>query len=299
MAKKIYISPSDQTENRYAWGNTNEHAQCQRIAEAEAAALRRSGVEVKLAAFGTTMAQRCAESDAWGADIHSCVHTNAFNGKVSGTRMFCYSVPGKGYDACRAVFGQLAPLTPGTSENIQANPRLYEVRNPAAPSVYCECEFHDSIQGARWIVEHTTDIGEAIAKGLCEYLGAAYVPARQEAPKPAEPAQGDTLYRVQVGAFAVRANAEKMLDRLKKAGFTGFVVEGTGKRRLPSKQRVCGCAADPLLRLFALILPPGGQGRPVCGAGPCFRPAPPSPADTAPGYTPAGARTGPYVPWIC
>lgn len=227
MTKKIYISPSDQTENRYAWGNTNEHAQCQRIAEAEAAALRRSGVEVKLAAFGTTMAQRCAESDAWGADIHSCVHTNAFNGKVSGTRMFCYSVPGKGYDACRAVFGQLAPLTPGTSENIQANPRLYEVRNPAAPSVYCECEFHDSIQGARWIVEHTTDIGEAIAKGLCEYLGAAYVPARQEAPKPAEPAQGDTLYRVQVGAFAVRANAEKMLDRLKKAGFTGFVAEGT------------------------------------------------------------------------
>lgn len=199
MTKKIYISPSDQTENRYAWGNTNEHAQCQRIAEAEAAALRRSGVEVKLAAFGTTMAQRCAESDAWGADIHNCVHTNAFNGKVSGTRMFCYSVPGKGYDACRAVFGQLAPLTPGTSENIQANPRLYEVRNPAAPSVYCECEFHDSIQGARWIVEHTTDIGEAIAKGLCEYLGAAYVPARQEAPKPAETTQGDTLYRSRWG----------------------------------------------------------------------------------------------------
>lgn len=70
-------------------------------------------------------------------------------------------------------------------------------------------------------MEHTTDIGEAIAKGLCEYLGAAYVP-----PKPAETTQGDTLYRVQVGAFAVRANAGKMLDRLKKAGFTGFVVAG-------------------------------------------------------------------------
>lgn len=77
-------------------------------------------------------------------------------------------------------------------------------------------------------MEHTTDIGEAIAKGLCKYLGAAYVPAaRQEAPKPAETTQGDTLYRVQVGAFAVRANAEKMLDRLKKAGFSEFVVEGT------------------------------------------------------------------------
>ena len=226
MSKKVYISPSDQTENRYAWGNTNEHVQCQKIAEAEAAALRRSGVEVKLAAFGSTMAQRCAESNSFGADIHNCVHTNAANGKVMGTRLFCYAIPGKGYDACKAVFDQLAPLTPGTSENIQKNPQLYEVRTPAAPTVYCECEFHDTAEGARWIVEHTTDIGEAIAKGLCKYLGVTYVPAKQETPKPAEPAQSDTLYRVQVGAFAVRANAEKMLVRLKEAGFTGFIVEG-------------------------------------------------------------------------
>ena len=43
MAKRVYISPSDQVENKYAWGNTNEHVQCQRIAEVEAAALRRCG----------------------------------------------------------------------------------------------------------------------------------------------------------------------------------------------------------------------------------------------------------------
>lgn len=226
MSKRVYISPSDQTENRYAWGNTNEHVQCQKIAEAEAAALRRSGVEVKLAAFGTTMAQRCAESDAFKADIHNCVHTNACNKQVMGTRLFCYAIPGKGYDACKAVFNELAPLSPGTSENIQVNP-IYEVRVPDAPSVYCECEFHDTAEGARWIVEHTTDIGEAIAKGLCKYLGAKYVPAKQETPKPAEPAQSDTLYRVQVGAFAVRANAEKMLKRLKEAGFDGFIREGS------------------------------------------------------------------------
>ena len=226
MSKRVYISPSDQTENRYAWGNTNEHAQCQRIAEAEAAALRRSGVEVQVAALGSTMAQRCAQSNAFKADIHNCVHTNACNGKVMGTRLFCYVIPGNGYDACKAVFAELAPLSPGTSENIQANSRLYEVRTPAAPTVYCECEFHDTVEGAKWIVEHTTDIGEAIAKGLCEYLGVKYVPAKQETPKPAEPAQCDTLYRVQVGAFTVRANADRMLDRLKKAGFSGFIVQG-------------------------------------------------------------------------
>ena len=181
-------------------------------------------MEVKLAAFGTTMAQRCAESDAWGADIHNCVHTNAANGKVMGTRLFCYAIPGKGYDACKAVFAELAPLTPGASENIQ-EARYYEVRVPNAPSVYCECEFHDTAEGAKWIVEHTTEIGEAIAKGLCKYLGAKYVPAKQETPKPAEkPAEGK-LYRVQVGAYAVRANAEKMLAKLKAAGFNGFIKQ--------------------------------------------------------------------------
>ena len=227
MSKKVYISPSDQTENRYAWGNTNEHVQCQKIAEAEAAALRRSGVEVKVAAFGSTMAQRCAESDAFKADIHNCVHTNACNGKVMGTRLFCYAIPGKGYDACKAVFDQLAPLSPGTSENIQKNANLYEVRTPAAPSVYCECEFHDTTEGAKWIVEHTTEIGEAIAKGLCKYLGVTFVPAQEE--EPAEDTTtdtGDVLYRVQVGAFSVRANADRMLEKLKAAGFSGFVVKG-------------------------------------------------------------------------
>lgn len=192
MAKRVYISPSDQVENKYAWGNTNEHVQCQRIAEAEAAALRRCGVEVQLAKFGTSMAQRCAESNAFGADIHNCVHTNAFNGKVTGTRLFCFAVPGKGYDACRAIFGALAPLTPGTSENIQANSRLYEVRTPAAPTAYVECEFHDNLETARWIIQHTDEIGEAIARGLCQYLGVnlLQIPGDDLRPPPPVPAGG-------------------------------------------------------------------------------------------------------------
>lgn len=84
MSKKVYISPSDQVSNAYAWGNTNEHVQCQKIAEAEAAALRRSGVEVQVAALGSTMAQRCAQSNVFKADIHNCVHTNACNKQVMG-----------------------------------------------------------------------------------------------------------------------------------------------------------------------------------------------------------------------
>lgn len=44
----------------------------------------------------------------------------------------------------------------------------------------------------------------------------------EPAPEPEQPAT-DKLYRVQVGAFANRENAERMLAKLKSAGFEGYI----------------------------------------------------------------------------
>lgn len=218
---KVFLSPSNQYDNRYAYGDTTEGVQCGKIAEACKAALERSGVTVKLM-HDESMQEKCAASNAFGADLHVPIHTNAFNGTVSGTRMFYYAEGGEGQKACKAIFNRLAPVTPGTSENIRVDASLYEVRVPSAPTAYIECEFHDNAEAAKWIVEHTEDIGEAIARGICDYFGVTFKAPEQ--PKPAEPT-GDKLYRVQVGAFAVRENAEKMLQRLKDAGFEGFIRE--------------------------------------------------------------------------
>ena len=219
---KVFLSPSNQYDNVYAYGNTTEGVQCGKIADACKVALERSGVTVKLM-HDESMQEKCAASNAFDADLHVPIHTNAFNGKVMGTRMFCYNT-GKGMAACKAIFARVAPLSPGTSENIQVNQKLYEVRVPAAPTAYIECEFHDTVEGAKWIVENTVLIGEAIARGICDYFGVTF--KEPEQPKPAEPVTTDTLYRVQVGAFAIRENAEKMLARLKAAGFEGFIREG-------------------------------------------------------------------------
>lgn len=222
MSKKVFLSPSNQYDNVYAYGNTTEGVQCGKIADACKIALERSGVDVMLM-HDESMQTKCAESNKFGADLHVPIHTNAFNGSVMGTRMFCYNM-GKGMAACKAIFARVAPMSPGTSENIQVNQNLYEVRVPAAPTAYLECEFHDTVEGAKWIVDNTTAIGEAIARGICDYFGVTF--KEPEQPKPAKPVTTDTLYRVQVGAFAVRENAEKMLARLKAAGFEGFIREG-------------------------------------------------------------------------
>ena len=173
MAKKVYLSPSDQTKNTYAYGNTNEAVQCGRIAEATKKALKRNGIQVKIGHM-ISMAKKCAQSDAFDADLHVPIHTNAYNGSVSGTRMFCYNTTGEGYKACKAIFARLAKLTPGKSENIKVYDELYEVRIPSAPTAYIEVDFHDVPSVAKWIIKNTTLIGETIAQGICDYFGISF-----------------------------------------------------------------------------------------------------------------------------
>ena len=217
---KVFLSPSNQYDNVYAYGNTTEGVQCGKIADACKIALERSGVDVMLM-HDESMQIKCAESNKFGADLHVPIHTNAVNGKVMGTLMFCDTAGGKGMAACKAIFARLAPITPGESENIQVNADYYEVRVPAAPTAYIECEFHDTVDGAKWIVENTVLIGETIARGICDYFGVKFV----EKPKPVEPEKKDVLYRVQIGAYKIKANAEKRQAEAKAAGFTdAFIV---------------------------------------------------------------------------
>lgn len=219
----IYISPSSQPANTYAVGNTNEQEQCRKIAAALEKELDRCGFNSKAGLSGT-MYTRVAESNAMGADLHLPIHTNACDGKVAGLRIFVYKKGGEAEKIAKAIDAELAPITPGTSDGISAQPQLYEVKNSKGLCVYIEVGFHDNKEEAKWIIEHTQEIAVAIAKGLCNHYGVKYVAAES---KPAEvkPAESNVFYRVQVGAYNEKANAEKMLKQLKVAGFDGFIVE--------------------------------------------------------------------------
>lgn len=173
MAKRIYLSPSNQFSNTYATGNTNEMAQCDKIASATATALKRCGFEVKVGKSGDNMQNRCNESDSFNADIHMPIHTNAYNGQVTGgTRIFCLNSNGR--NACQAILNELGKISPGTADSISYQTGLYEINVPKALTVYVECEFHDTKTGSAWVINNTAKIGEAICKGLCSYFGIKY-----------------------------------------------------------------------------------------------------------------------------
>lgn len=225
MAYKIYLSPSNQGGNKYATGSTNEMAQCDKIAKAAQTALKRCGFDVKVGKSGDTMQNRCKESDAFKADIHMPVHTNAFDAKTTGgTLVMLYKNTAEHNKAGKALLDAVGKISPGKDYALRYRTDLYELSAPAAVSLYLEVEFHDTKTGSDWIRNNITNIGEAIAKGMCNYFGVTYK-APTASTTPAKPATGDSkkLYYVQAGAFSSKANADAMVAKLKKAGFDAII----------------------------------------------------------------------------
>ena len=219
MAKKIYLSPSNQNGNKYAAGNTNEMEQCNKIAAAAEAALKRCGFSVKRAPKGQNMSVSINESNAWGAELHVPIHTNAFDEKTTGgTMIMVYSNSGENAKAAKAIKAALDPITPGKDYAIQTRTDLAELRQTAAIAVYCECEFHDTKEGASFIIANTGKIGEAIAKGICSYYGVKYIAASTGTAAKAK-------YYVQIGAYADKSNAEAQVKAAKAKGFDAFIKE--------------------------------------------------------------------------
>lgn len=223
---RIYLSPSNQSANVYATGGTNEMHQCDKIAKSAGKALVRCGFEVMVGKSGDTMANRCKESNAFKADIHMPIHTNAFNGKVTGgTLVMLYKSSTKHNKAGKALLNAVGGISPGADYALQYRTDLYELNTPNAMSLYLEVEFHDTKTGSDWIRNNIDNIGEAIAKGMCDYYGMTYKKAttNKSDTTTKEPANSK-IYRVQVGAYSKKANAEAMQKKLKADGYDAIIV---------------------------------------------------------------------------
>lgn len=184
---KIYLSPSAQPANNYAAGDTNEQAQCNRIAEAAKSALERCGFAVRKAPEGQGYKDSVAESNAWGADLHIPIHTNAGGG--AGTVVFVHGGTAKQMQYAKPIYDEVQAASPGTTDyGVRVNSGLYELGYTTATAVYIECEFHDRADLAAWIIEHTTELGEAIARGVCTGAGVPYIaPEPKPDPEPVKP----------------------------------------------------------------------------------------------------------------
>jgi N-acetylmuramoyl-L-alanine amidase len=169
-----------------------------------------------------TLEARVNAANKWGANFYLSVHHNAGVNGGSGGGIVVYTHPngskasGEWSDA---LYRKLVAKTAlkGNRSTPQAKSNLYVLRMTTMPSCLLELGFMDSKTDVPIILteEYAQHCAESIAEVIVERCKLTKKPT---APSP-------TLYRVQVGAFSKKENADNLLAELKSKGYQGYIVK--------------------------------------------------------------------------
>lgn len=170
---------------------------------------------------------RTANINKWGSDFHTSVHLNAYGSggwsSPGGTEVYVY---GFQFKEAAAVAKQMqANLVKelGFANRGVKEANFHMVRETAMPAALPEIAFMTNKTEAYKM--RTAEYQKKAAKAIVDALATYYKLKKKPAPKPQpKPATGK-LYKVQIGAFGVKANAERLAKDAEAKGFKTFIVE--------------------------------------------------------------------------
>ena len=219
--KKIYINPGHSEKDPGAVGYETERRLNVAVSKyMNEYLLDNYECETKVNS-GDSLYALCDEANAWGADLYVSNHFNAAGG--DGFECYVYSektVPlGKIFAKYVKEAGQnlrSSSVAPG----VKIRTNLAVLYRTTMDSILTEGAFVDNLKDIQdWNDDaELKKLGIAYAKAVAEYLGLEE--------KVQEPV-AEKWYRVQVGAYKYKENAEAMLKKIKAAGFTdAYIKEG-------------------------------------------------------------------------
>lgn len=181
--------------------------------------LKRHGVEVRMSRTkdqNDPLSEEIRECNAYGPDLAVSIHNNAGGG--DGAEVFHHHGGGKGKTLAENILSEIVKVGQNSRgakarKNSQGKDYYGFIRETSAPAVIVECAFVDNASDLKILASESDrqKVGRAIAKGVLKTLGVEI--------------QGERLYRVQVGAYLLRSNAEDMQKKIKAVGFDAFIVK--------------------------------------------------------------------------
>lgn len=167
--------------------------------------------------------QEIKECNAYNPNLAIDIHNNAGGG--DGAEVYYHTGGGTSKVLATNILNEIVKVGQNsrgikTKKNASGSDYYGFIRDTKASAVIVECAFVDNKKDIA-IIDTTQEqkaMGIAIAKGILKTLGIAYVEQTTTATKT------DKIYRVQVGAYAVKANAEAMKKKLIADGYDAFIV---------------------------------------------------------------------------
>ena len=173
MSKKIYLSPSNQSGNKFVTGGTNEGAVWNEIANKLKTLLAAYDCDVQVAKVSQNLTTRAENAKAWGADVYIAMHSNAAGTANKGARgVEVYYDPNKGAktkELAQTVLNELKTLF--VSRGLKTSSKLIDCYKPSMPSIIGECGFHDNVSDATLILNNKDKIATLYCNALVKFLG--------------------------------------------------------------------------------------------------------------------------------
>ena len=170
------------------------------------------------ASQGDVLKKIVAKCNQHSVDLDVSIHFNAGasaqkkNGQTTGTEVLVYNDSSKAMAAAQRVAKQISALG-FKNRGIKIRDELYFLRNTKSPAMLIEWCFVDDGDDAA--LYDYKKMAAAIVQGI---TGVKVNDTKTDQK------QTQKLYKVQVGAYSTRDAAQKVVDKLKKAGFDGAIV---------------------------------------------------------------------------
>lgn len=167
----VYLSPSNQINNRYAYGDTTESAVMRKIGESAGKYLGQNGITVVIAEAGFSLEERINYSNENSVTAHVAIHS----GDEGKGTLCCYNPHTDGSEIlAKYIYDRVSRLTTsedrGLLNGTTGETYSFEVSSVNAADCLIEIDNHDTIEGAKWLEEHTDELGRSIADGILQYI---------------------------------------------------------------------------------------------------------------------------------
>ena len=163
---------------------------------------------------------RATMANNFGADVFVSIHCNAFSDpSARGVETYSYPGSNSGRNLAKAIQDNIIISGAYTVDRGIKTANFAVLRLTKMPAALIELAFITNSQDASILRNKQNDLAVTVAKGILKNLGIKYV--ENIAPE----TTSGKFYKVQVGAYSVKENAEKLLQELKEKGFNGFIKE--------------------------------------------------------------------------
>ena len=161
-----------------------------------------------------SLRERSNKANNNNVDLCISIHCNAFSdSSAQGVEIFYYQGSTRGQQLANSILKEITKAKLYTKNRGLKTNNLHITRETKMPSVLIELGFITNVNDKNLIINNKEKFAVAITKGILNYYGITY-----------ETETNDKLYRVQIGAFKEKANAEKLSNELKQKGYNTIIV---------------------------------------------------------------------------